>query len=64
MEQNWSPLSERRVTGYLSLERDVSVDKNVSLAGGGELSLCSIVHIGAAAETVGKKEDVGVDPRR
>ena len=35
-----------------SPERNVSVDKDVCRAGGGELSLCRGVHVGAAAETV------------
>ena len=43
-----------------SPERDISIDKDVVRAGGGEMSLCSGVHVGAAAEAVRKKEDVGV----
>ena len=47
-----------------SPERDVSVDEDVGRAGSGELGLCSGVHVGTAAETVGEQEGVGVAPRR
>ena len=47
-----------------SPEMGVSVNKDVGRAGGDELSLCSSVHVGAAAETVVEKEDVRVAPRR
>ena len=47
-----------------SPERDISVDKDVGRAGGGEVSLRSGVHVGAAAEMVRKKEDAGVAPKR
>ena len=47
-----------------SAERNVSVDKGVGRAGGGELSLCGGVHVGAAAEAAHNKEDVGVASRR
>ena len=46
-----------------SRERDISVDKDVVRAGGGEMSICSGVHVGAAAEAVRKKENVGVASR-
>ena len=41
-------------------ERDILVDKDVVHAGGGKISLCSGVHVDAAAEANRKKEDVGV----
>ena len=47
-----------------SPERDISIDKDVGRVRRGEWSLCSDVHVGAAAEMVRKKEAVGVAPRR
>ena len=44
-------------------ERDISVNKDVGRAKGGELGPCSGVHVGVAAEVVRKKEDVGVASR-
>ena len=54
---------ESMVTGYPQ-RRDISVDKDVGRAGSGELSLRSDIHVGEAAETVGKREHAGVAPKR
>ena len=47
-----------------SPERDVSVDEDIGYAGCGELGLSRGVHVGAAAETVGEKENISFAPRR
>ena len=46
----------------VSPERDAAVDEDVGRNGYGELSLSSGVHVGAGAEAVGGKKDVGVAP--
>ena len=47
-----------------SPERDVAIDEYIARAGCGELGLSSGVHVGAAAETVGEKDKIGVAPKR
>ena len=42
---------------------DISANKDVGRAGGGNLGLCSGAHVGASAEVVRKTEDVGVATR-
>ena len=65
-EQVWSKAESviGKNSDRASPEKGASVNKDIGRAGGGELSLCSGVHVGATAETICKKEDEGIAPRR
>ena len=49
-------------SGIASPERDVLVDHDVGRAGDGEFAPCSGAHVGAAAEAIGERDDLGVAP--
>ena len=46
-----------------SPEGDVTIDEDIPCAGCGELGLSRGVHVGAAADTVGEKENINFAPR-